>query len=246
MIEFYDICSKGGRDQNQDSVLCLNNGDAYLFSVADGLGAYSDSQLASYIVHEVIKEIFINYEKSLSGMSKEVFLRKCIDVCHEVLIECKKKSDIRDSYTTVVILLISENEAQWCHIGDSRLYYFKKNKVFLKTQDHSVVQALFNSGMIKEEETRKHPDRGKLLRALGRIDKKPVADVSEVYEISPGDAFVLCSDGFWEHITEAEMEESLGSFMNVRDRITAMETSVKDAGIGKKADNYSAIGVCIR
>lgn len=245
MIDFYDVCEKGGRDQNQDSVICLNKNNTYLFSVADGLGAYADSKLASFIVHEVIKELFMEDNACMSGSGKEDFLRRCVKMCHDVLAEYKQKNGVKDSYTTIVILLISENEAQWCHIGDSRLYYFKNGKVSERTEDHSVVQTLFRAGMIKEEEIRKHPDRGKLLKAIGSVDKKPEAEISRVHPVTPGDAFLLCSDGFWEYVTEEDMAETLDSFPEVREWITAMETNVKDAGMGRKADNYSAIGVCV-
>ncbi len=263
MIDFYEVCDKGGREQNQDSVLCLKKGDNYLFSVADGLGGYADSRLASLFVHEVLKELFrndlhkkdqqdIDDEKTvdLSQVTleqdiREDFLSYAVHVCQEILLEYKEENGIRDSYTTLVLLLITGNKAQWCHVGDSRLYYFKNGVLKERTADHSVPQTLFNAGMITEEQIRNHPDRSKLLRAIGRGDKELQLEISEVCELSKGDAFLLCSDGFWEYVDEDDMTEALAGFSGAKDWITAMETNVRDAGIDKNADNYSAIGVII-
>ena len=264
MTDYYEVCDKGGREQNQDSVLCLQKGDAYLFSVADGLGGYADSRLASLFVHEVLKELFTNdfhkekdkdfdEEKTLDlscsfGREdiRDDFLDYAVNVCQDILLEYKEQSGIRDSYTTIVILLIIGNKAQWCHVGDSRIYYFKQGVPKERSADHSVPQMLFNAGMIREDQIRNHPDRSKLLRAVGRGDKELQVDVSDIHELSTGDAFLLCSDGFWEYVTEEEMENSLRSIYTARDWITAMETCVKDGGKDKNADNYSAVGVLIK
>ena len=264
MIDHYEICDKGGREQNQDSVLCLAKDNAYLFSVADGLGGYADSRLASLFIHEAVKELFLNDfykdkecnwddEKTLDlsrsfGREdiRDDFLNYAVNVAQKILIEYKNKNGIRDSYTTIVMLLIIGNKAQWCHVGDSRLCYFKGGVFKERTEDHSVPQMLLNAGMISDEQIRNHPDRSKLLRAVGRDDKDLQVDVSDIHELSPGDAFILCSDGFWEYVSEEEMEKSLGSFETAREWITAMETIVKDGGKDKNADNYSAVGVLIK
>lgn len=240
MIRYSYLCDKGGREQNQDSVLCERKGDAYLFSVADGLGGYEDSALASFVVHETLKELFLSeYSEDDTG-----FLEKAVDISRKILTDIKKENKVSASYTTIVILIISGGCAQWCHVGDSRLYYLRDGRIVTRTADHSVPQMLFQAGMIKEEEIRHHPDRSKLLRALGREDKDIKPDISGIYELQTGDSFLLCTDGFWEYVNEEEIEDSFATFTDTEDCIKAMETSVKDAGLGLKTDNYTAI--CVR
>jgi len=240
MIRYSYRCDKGGREKNQDSVLCVNKGDNYLFSVADGLGGYEDSALASFVVHETLKEFFLTeYTDEDPG-----FLADAVNISQRMLAYIKKEKRVSASYTTLVILLISGDKAQWCHVGDSRLYYLHDGHIVTRTRDHSIPQTLFEAGMIKEEEIRRHPDRSKLLRALGRDDKEINADISEAQRLKRGDSFLLCTDGFWENVTEEEIEDSFITFADTHDCLKAMETSVKDAGMEAKTDNYTAI--CIR
>lgn len=237
MVTWYSVSDKGGRPLNEDNVLCLNKKNVYLFSVADGLGGYKDSRIASVFVHEVIRQLFETEEVT------DKFLSKCIEECQKLLIEFKKENNIEGSYTTIVIMIMNEKYAQWCHIGDSRLYLFRHGGVLAQTDDHSVPQMLVKAGMLDKNNIRNHPDRSKLLRAMGRENDGCKADYSEITELKPGDTFLLCSDGFWEYVTEDQMIECRESSCDVRDWITEMEKEVKLAGTRKSTDNYSAIGI---
>ena len=111
--------------------------------------------------------------------------------------------------TTVVMLCVSGNNAYWTHVGDSRLYFFRKGKLVLHTKDHSIPQMLVAAGEIKEKNIRRHPDRNKLLRVMGTDWEEPQYAVSDPIELQEGDAFLLCSDGFWENIVEKQMQKCL-------------------------------------
>ena len=78
----------------------------------------------------------------------------------------------------------------------------EKNSGMSRTADHSVPQMLLKAGEITEDQIRFHPDRNKLLRALGDAENEPKYTASETVEARGETAFLLCSDGFWEHITE--------------------------------------------
>ena len=78
-----------------------------------------------------------------------------------------------------------------------------------RTIDHSIPQMLALAGEIKEKEIRRHPDRNKLLRVVGTDWENPQYEISEDVEKTGGEAFLLCSDGFWENITEKEMVKCL-------------------------------------
>ena len=187
-----------------------------------------------------MKEYFLSeYEE------KDDFLENAVNICQSILSDIKKEKNVTASYTTIVILIISNNKAQWCHVGDSRLYYIREGHISERTLDHSVPQMLFNAGMISEDEIRGHPDRSKLLRALGREDKEIKADISDICELKTGDGFLLCTDGFWDYVTEDDIEEAFSTFSAADDRITALETNVRDKGLKEKTDNYSAICVCV-
>src|SRR5262249_22578377 len=106
--------------------------------------------------------------------------------------------------TTLVVLLITGAQAAWAHVGDSRLYHFRGARIAAQTRDHSFSQTLVDSGHIKADALRFHEDRSRLLRTLGTPNCQP--DVADPVDLKPGDAFLLASDGFWEPVTEREME----------------------------------------
>ena len=64
-------------------------------------------------------------------------------------------------------------------------------------------------GEITPEEIRFHVDRNKLLKVLGDTEELRIDQIREPVDIEPGDAFLLCTDGFWEYVYETEMEIDL-------------------------------------
>ena len=134
----------------------------------------------------------------------------------DTLIKKIEKTHLKNSMKTTAVVLLTDNEkAIWAHIGDSRLYVFRKNKIVLRTLDHSVPQMLVSSGDIKEKEIRNHPDRNRLLRVMGVPWKRQEYEISEIRSLSECQAFLLCSDGFWEYITEKMMCKYLNTTFQV-------------------------------
>ena len=109
--------------------------------------------------------------------------------------------------TTAVALYISGSQARWCHIGDSRLYHYYNGELKDYTRDHSVCQVAVRMGEITRREIPGHPDRSKILRALGSERIEP--ELHPVVTLDKGfHAFLLCSDGLWERLQEDESRQS--------------------------------------
>lgn len=122
-------------------------------------------------------------------------------------------------------------------------YIFGENNIRYKTVDHSVPQILALAGKISEDEIRNHPDRNILLKALGIKWEKPMFDVSPIMPISEFKAALVCSDGFWEYITENEMLDSLKDSTDSGEWLNKMLLITECAAINEKRDNYSAIAI---
>ncbi len=147
----------------------------------------------------------------------------------------------------MVLLLISDNVAQWGHIGDSRLYHFRDGKQLSRTIDHSVPQMLAISGKIKEREIRQHPERSVLLRAMGTEWDSPSYEIDQrSMRVLKGDTFLLCSDGFWEWIDEKMIIKILKRGLSAYDSLREMMVEVKNNGVGRGMDNFSAILVNVK
>ncbi len=186
----------GGREVNEDSCLLLHEkGRGCLALVADGLGGHGGGKEASQKAKTIIEEGFLREEINDPG-EFNIWFQKANQ---EVL---SMQTPEKEMKTTLVVLIIKNKTAMWAHIGDSRLYHFKDGVLLEQTFDHSVSQMAVLRGEITQEEIRGHVDRNRLLRALGREDTIQI-DTSEIVPMENEDhAFLLCSDGFWEYVTE--------------------------------------------
>jgi protein phosphatase len=158
-------------------------------------------------------ESILGYFEPLEEITRENVsqeLEHAILIAHNVIRE-QAKSDLllEDMKATCVVLIILGNRAYWSHIGDSRLYLFRRGKLLHKTKDHSVVQVLLDMDEIEEEDVPGHPDRNRVLKTLGMEDDIKPEVFSEC--LKSGDDIVLCTDGFWEYYTDKELGERLGS-----------------------------------
>ena len=232
----------GNRDNNEDYVgsIISKDGNGGCFVLCDGLGGHGAGEVASQLVTEVILR---EYQLRIGDSS---FLKEAIWKAQEELLDLQKQQGISSEMkTTMVALQIIDERVCWAHIGDSRLYYFKKNKLQERTLDHSVPQMLVNAGEIKEKEIRHHPDRNRLLRVMGTEWDGQRFILHEDVEIKEQTAFLLCSDGFWELIEEKQMEKCLKKSKTPKDWINQMMEIVLQNGKNVNRDNTSAIAVFV-
>ena len=240
-ITYAQYTDIGEREENEDAIGCFYNEEkGYCFVVADGLGGHGRGEEAS---ETVVKE----FKKNFSEVTNiDEFFDKAFSAGQEQLEKMQDDSHaIMELKTTAVALTICNEEACFAHIGDSRLYVFNKNKVVIRTLDHSVPQMLVFAGDIKEKHIRKHPDRNRLLKVLGARDKELKFDTSSKFNINECQGFLLCTDGFWENITERKMCKFLRKSKTVEQWMELMKKEVVKNGKGNNMDNNSAIAIMI-
>ena len=239
MITYTVFTDRGGREVNEDSARVFEKDGKKCPVLCDGLGGHGKGEVASALVVEAVGQIFNSAQKI-----DEDFLRSAFQLSQEALIDEQIRQDAKtDMKTTAVAMYIDGNKVQWGHVGDSRLYAFAKNKVKLRTLDHSVPQMLVFAREIKEKQIRNHPDRNRLLRVMGIEWEKPMYELAEQTQLEKYQAFLLCSDGFWELIDEKQMCKLLKNSSTVEEWMQAMVEVIKQNGIGKNMDNYTAIAL---
>lgn len=239
MITYTVFTDRGGREVNEDSARVFEKDGKKCLVLCDGLGGHGKGEVASALVVEAVGQIFNSAQKI-----DEDFLRSAFQLSQEALIDEQIRQDAKtDMKTTAVAMYIDGNKVQWGHVGDSRLYAFAKNKVKLRTLDHSVPQMLVFAREIKEKQIRNHPDRNRLLRVMGIEWEKPMYELAEQTQLEKYQAFLLCSDGFWELIDEKQMCKLLKSSSTVEEWMQAMVEVIRQNGIGKNMDNYTAIAL---
>lgn len=244
MIKYAYLTDRGSRGVNEDSIGVFSDKTCYGFIVCDGLGGHGFGDLASSKITELFERIPEDYLMSNNNILNSSLIEEFFNNAQSELICMQKSMNCPNTLKTTAALLIMDKEYAYIgHIGDSRVYTFSNSSVSSRTHDHSVVEMLFRAGKISESEIRNHPDRNKLLNALGDVDKICMSSIEGPLNISEYQAFLLCSDGFWELINEDRMCELLNVSENVKDWLDRMEKEVADNGKEKNMDNYSAIAI---
>ena len=240
MITYELYTDKGSRGNNEDFMGMASDDAGFFFAVADGLGGHDKGEVASRLVVESSMQSF--YERE-----NHDFLGQAVWNAQERLMQ-KQKSEraFGKMKTTYTGLYIHDNLAQWIHVGDSRGYYFDRHHMKKRTLDHSVPQMLVQSGQIREKDIRNHPDRNRLLYSMGSEWEEKQYELGMPISLKKHrQAFLLCSDGFWELITEKEMSQCLKASQTVGEWMQAMVALIKEHGQGKDMDNFTAIAVFV-
>lgn len=232
------LSQPGGRQVNEDWCLWTEVGPHLCWVVADGLGGHNGGEVASKTVVDTILESF----KSDPELSHTALERHIESAQQALAREQQQTPALAEMRTTVVVLLSDSHVALWAHIGDSRLYSFKRSGLFVQTEDHSVPQALAKAGDIRRDEIRSHRDRNRLLRSLGEQGPARPTFPERTLTLGIGDAFLLCTDGFWEHVLETEMMADLVATSSATEWLNRSESRLL-ARVTGTHDNYSAIAV---
>ncbi len=232
------ISRSGGRAANEDHCAYLERDRFGCYLLADGLGGHRGGAIASRTVVESILEAF----SASPGVTVEK-MKGYVDYAREKFNNEKKA--LPQLTTTLVILLTDGSSAIWSHIGDSRLYYFQSGVIVTRTKDHSIPQLMADAGDINPEQIRFHEDRNRLTGAFDGGEMTRFEFFSQPVVLKRKDAFLLCSDGFWEYVYETEMIEDLERSSEPQGWLKRMERRLlRRADVGH--DNYSAMAVRIR
>ncbi len=190
----------GGREEQQDraEILAAGSGDAHLVVLADGMGGHHGGALAAQAVVDATRRLFEadGVDDPLAALE-----RYCVDA-HRAVAGIGEPGEPAPG-STCVMLYVAGDAAYWAHVGDSRLYHYRKGRLLDRTRDHSLVQLLVSRGELAEEEMATSPLQNQLYMRLGG-DDAPKPDLGSA-DVQKGDAFVLCSDGFWESVNEEEV-----------------------------------------
>lgn len=241
MIDYIIFSNEGSREINEDRAGVATFDGAYCFAVADGLGGHGNGEIAAQLAVDAVCTLFAE-----QGYSDSFFEQAFLNAQNSILAEQNRTGSPSKMKTTLVILVIKDSKAVWAHVGDSRLYCFKHDKIKKRTIDHSVPQMLAISGEIKEKDIRHHPDRNRLMRVMGVQGEKPNYDVSPEMKLFGEYSFLLCTDGFWELIEDDEMEDELKDSYTPNLWLEKMSKDVLENGSGTEMDNYTAIAVNVK
>lgn len=228
---------KGGRHVNEDYIAFQETGTFFCAVLADGLGGQGNGDVASKTATNTIIDECMQAQSAAPDDVSRYFN----DANAAVL---RINQGKHNTLTTAVALFGDKERLTYAHVGDSRLYYFFNGNIIERTIDHSVPQVAVMLGEIKEEDIRSHPDRNRILRAIGSVPELKT-DIRSIGQLYPGShAFLLCSDGFWEYVLENEMIADLSKARNAKEWLATM-CERRALRAPADADNNSAIALII-
>jgi serine/threonine protein phosphatase PrpC len=239
-LEIAVLSRAGGRSVNEDACGFWSGSGMSFCVVSDGAGGHQGGEVASKLI---VKEMlgWFRERQECNGAAIEAALR----YANEALVNAQRTNPhIDDMRATVVVLAIdsARQSAAWGHLGDSRLYCFRGNRIVVQTRDHSLVQTMVEAGMLEPQKLRRSPERNKLLNAMGDEEGFEPRVHRDEFPVQSSDKFLLCTDGLWEHVEETHMEEALQDCASAEDWLRLLESCVLARGSAKQ-DNYSAVAV---
>lgn len=208
-----------------------------MVAVADGLGGHGEGDVASGAAIDACASGF-RVHPSLELPALEALIQSA----HTAIREAAHRAE-HSPRSTLTVFVSDGASAVWAHVGDSRLYHFRGGAVRTRTRDHSVPEMLHRAGDIRDDEIPYHPDRNRLLQALGQ-EHVPKPALSSAVALEAGDVFLLCSDGWWEHVREDVMLALLREERTPGAWLERMAALIASAGVTPQ-DNYTAAAVWV-
>lgn len=231
------------RSNNQDNLSVSIAGsleqwrrNGHLFVVADGMGAHAAGELASQLAADNLSHLFVRN----AAEPIDVRLRKSIEQTNlEIHRRGQANPDFYNMGTTCSSLAITTDGAVVGHVGDSRVYRLRQNRLEQLTFDHSLVWELKASGQLTDDSEATVP-KNVITRSLGPYAEVKV-DVEGPFPVEPGDTFLLCSDGLTGVVTDDEIGPILGG-LSVEE---AADVLIQLANLRGGPDNITVIVVKI-
>jgi serine/threonine protein phosphatase PrpC len=234
----YQVSRRGGREKNEDRMGYCYTRDSGLFALADGMGGHPEGEVASQLALQTMAALFQRDAKPTLGDPLR-FLHDAIMAGHHQLLRyATEKALIDTPRTTIVACVLQGNAAYWAHCGDSRLYLVRGDKLIARTRDHSYSELQETLSQVVPIGERFN--RNVLFTCLGSPGK-PVVDTAGPLLMQSGDRLLLCSDGLWSAVTDAEITEQL-ALRPISDAVPELvEQALRNAG--PKSDNVTVISV---
>lgn len=219
-----------------------------LYILCDGMGGHSGGEVASALAVRTLKDFFAAHWHT--DLPDESVIKEAILQANQAIFdknEVEGRSGSARMGTTLVMVLIADNQAIVAHVGDSRLYSFSRQGLFQLTIDHEVGQREINRG-VEPAIAYARPDAYQLTQALGPRKNDEVSPTVNTLHISQDTLLILCSDGLsdndlLETNTESHLQPMLKSQYDLEEGVVNL---IDLANERNGHDNITAIAVRVK
>jgi len=245
-LEFAAMTDTGRvRDHNEDAI--ASNLDTGMVVLADGMGGYNAGEVASGIAVKTVYELTteactreVRQERhSDNGLMRQTtVLRDAISRANKIIHQTAHSQESCEGMgTTIVAGMFYDNRLSVAHVGDSRMYRLRNNKLERITLDHSLLQELVDRGFYSRQEAERSTNKNYVTRALG-VDNVVQVEVQEV-AVEPGDLYLLCSDGLSDMMDDEEIHLTISTFSANLEKVAEQLVKLSNDHGGK--DNISVM-----
>lgn len=208
------------RDNNEDSVFPAEDGSSpgpVIVAVADGMGGHAAGEVASALAIE-----------GATGL-EEGSAAERIQAANRAVLEATADdpSLIGMGTTLTLATFWPDGRLEIGHVGDSRAYLWRNERLTQLTIDHTFVRELIAQGRLAPEDAETHPRRHMLTRTIGMGDVKP--DTLDIHLLA-GDRVMLCSDGLTNMVGDDAIERVLGHTQAPADAVWSLVEAANVAG----------------
>lgn len=195
-----DLGSK--RKNNQDSILLSE--DFSLYAVADGMGGHNGGEVASSMLLEIYKTSIANIYNERKILRPVTYLKEVVNLASTKIHEkANHDQTLKGMGTTLISLFIYNSNVYITQVGDSRAYLYRSGILWQLSEDHSLINEQLRSGVISKEQAFKSDYKNVITRSVG-FEESVETDIY-VRAVTPGDLFLLCSDGLSSMLTDDEI-----------------------------------------
>lgn len=234
----------GRRQRNEDALRVAQIGPVCHFIVSDGAGGHQRGEEASRRVVDHLDAVLADFADTGASPDAKVLQAAICSAHDDLRMRQTHEHASRRMHATVVVLWVDREtrEAVWSHVGDSRLYRLRRGRLDRVTEDDSVVQHMVRAGWLAPEQAREHPNKNQLVAALGMAEQVEPHTASD--HLQEGDAFLLCTDGWWDPLDTPLLERSLATAHSVQAWLNQLLEHISSHS-SPQQDNHSAIAVWI-
>lgn len=173
------------------------------FVVCDGVGGSDKGEIASQTVCQAMASAMHHFDLSKDFTNDD--FRDVLDAAYDAL-DRKASPRNQEMATTMTFVCFHGGGCTMAHIGDSRIYHFRKGQgILYRSDDHSLVNAMVHNGMLTPEKAANSPQKNVITRYMEPVDadqNRCMATVMRTQDILPNDYFLLCTDGVYNKVSE--------------------------------------------
>ncbi|RJG21425.1 PP2C family serine/threonine-protein phosphatase [Paenibacillus thiaminolyticus] len=228
------VSEAGSFLHNKDYFAYVELDDMACWVIADGLDGDREADSAEMVVKSILGRFT---EKPTMSPQR---LKRYMQEAHEWLREESRRVRLKAS---LILVVTDYAKIVWAVAGHARLYHFRGGRLFGRSQDQSLAQAMANAGEISDVAIDYHAERHNLLNYMGRPDGfEPF--ISKKVPLSDSDVLLLCTPGLWEEVHRLEMLDSLEEAKEPEDFTDTLEDVLLSKQRGT-VNNYTAVAVYV-